>query len=109
MANQGQAAAVPPWLREDHLEEAPLNSPTNPSLVNPANPAGTVQKTPEQEKRAKTIHWSLRIITMALCILMCATAVIGVGKWGSLYSFGIRTLQLITFLPVHYHVLYREY
>lgn len=89
MSNQS-AAALPPWLREDHLEEAPLKYPagmpasqgSSSHLASQTTGAAvpTTQKTPEQEKRAAMIHWSLRIITMVLCVLMCATAVIGVGK-----------------------------
>ncbi len=74
-------SGLPPWLRDDNLEEAPLNSPVPPNS-NHSVPVqvGHTQKTPEQEKRASMIHWSLRIITMVLCVLMCATSVVGVGK-----------------------------
>ncbi len=74
-----QNSSIPPWLRDESLEDA-RSTPMQPG-ANGYSAVPGVQPTvnPALLQRAKTIHWGLKVATMLLCLLMSATAVIGLG------------------------------
>eukprot|EP01038_Epipyxis_sp_PR26KG_P014433 gene14433-19369_t len=77
MQNQSNASATPPWLRDDIEDIQPLYSSSNnaiggvPQLNRPTETAIPAPKT-------TFVIWVLRFVTMMLCVLMAATAVIGI-------------------------------
>jgi hypothetical protein len=84
--NNQAAASIPPWLRDDGLEDRnTLNNQQNLSYPSgyaqvPTGHTSSVSPSSSLDQRAKYIHWGLKITTMVLCLLMSATAVIGLGK-----------------------------
>mmetsp|Transcript_10904 Transcript_10904/g.17757 ORF Transcript_10904/g.17757 Transcript_10904/m.17757 type:complete len:185 (-) Transcript_10904:873-1427(-) len=73
---------TPPWLREDLEDVQPLND--NPI---PSSSAGSTAATSGkiegirrmlQERKTKVVYWMLKFVTMFLCVLIAATAVIGI-------------------------------
>eukprot|EP01031_Cornospumella_fuschlensis_P036725 gene36725-44548_t len=74
MAQIPNSANTPAWLREDDLEDVvPLNTlpPSSSGAAAPSN-------SPDGQKQLLTVHYALKGVTMLLCILMAATAIIGV-------------------------------
>lgn len=70
-----QSSPTPTWLSEEAGGDAnqPLKSSDISSNSSPV-------RTPEQEQKAKILYWGLKIGTMALSLLMAATACIGLGS-----------------------------
>lgn len=66
-------SATPPWLREDLEVAQPLKEPTG----NRSDPSS---KAISNERKSKVVYWMLKIVTMCLCVLISATAVIGIGE-----------------------------
>lgn len=78
----------PFWLRPGG-DSQPLNNSTSSmesGYMNHSVPAGTspgiidLRENSDTAGRYKMIHWSLKIVTMLLCTLMIATALIGFRK-----------------------------
>lgn len=68
-------SSLPPWLRDDNLEDVqPLNTNSQP------NPSTDSIPFSDNEGQMKLVHWVIKIVIMFLCILMAATAIVGVGK-----------------------------
>jgi len=65
-------SSTPPWLREDLDVAQPLKESSA------ARPHGEGQS--DVDRKSKVIYWILKITTMFLCVLIAATAVIGIGK-----------------------------
>lgn len=78
-----QISSVPHWLREDALEDNTINS----KIQGPPGYAPVGGQVPNSgaQQPSKLLHWSLKMMTMVLCTLMCATAVIGLRKLFVLY------------------------
>lgn len=68
-------SATPPWLREDLEVAQPLKEPTGNRKSN--EPSSTAMS---NERKSKVVYWMLKIVTMCLCVLISATAVIGIGE-----------------------------
>ena len=65
--------AVPDWLRSDGKGDAePLNKLESGVEV--------VEVPKDREGKAKIIYWGRKAVTMSLCLLMAATALIGLSK-----------------------------
>jgi hypothetical protein len=79
--NTTQTSSIPPWLREESLDDnRPMGTPgVNGYSSVPNNSQSTLS--PAMLQRARTIHWGLKVGTMLLCVLMAATAVIGLGEF----------------------------
>lgn len=79
-----QNSSIPPWLRDESLEDGkPVGGNMQGANGYSAVPGGSAQQPPNPSliQRARTIHWGLKIGTMLLCVLMSATAVIGLGEF----------------------------
>eukprot|EP01032_Pedospumella_encystans_P020465 gene20465-23245_t len=63
-------STTPPWLREDLDVAQPLKESSA------ARPNGVGQS--DVDRKSKVIYWILKITTMFLCVLIAATAVIGI-------------------------------
>lgn len=64
-------SATPPWLREDAEVAQPLKESTGPRTAS--------DSAISLEQKSKVVYWMLKFVTMALCVLIAATAVIGIG------------------------------
>lgn len=74
-------AETPPWLREESLEHVqPLTSPVAPVI--------NQNQVMADEKKPKLVYWALKVVTMALCVLMAGTAIIGVESINGVESTG---------------------
>ena len=92
-----QLKSLPPWLQDDSVQ--PLNSPlstqqssstpsdanyVNANLTNSNNNNNIKQPTfnfpLEQSTKIQLMHWIMKVLLMALCVLMFVTAVIGIGE-----------------------------
>lgn len=90
-----QQKSLPPWLQDDSVQ--PLNSPTskqqlstpsdanysNANLTNSNNSSNikpTFNFPLEQSTKIQLMHWIMKVLLMALCVLMFVTAVIGIGE-----------------------------
>ncbi len=65
----------PPWLREESFE--PLHTAENGLDAKVSTPTNSGMDL----RRTQMIFWVMKIITMLLCFLMAATAVIGIGEY----------------------------
>ena len=65
---------TPSWLSEESVGDA--NQPLKQTKDN----VNSSSRTPEQEKKAKMLYWGLKFGSMALSVLMAATACIGLGS-----------------------------
>lgn len=74
MMNSNPPSSTPPWLREELDVAQPLKDPIG-------NRPEHVQQ-PADGRKTKVVYWMLKIVTMCLCVLLCGTAVIGIGKDG---------------------------
>ena len=77
-----------PWLRSDAKSDVePLNKLESGT--------GAEDGPRERVGKAKIIYWSLKVVTMGLCLLMAATSVIGLCKLTkTMYQSMIRNLFL---------------
>jgi hypothetical protein len=57
---------TPEWLRSEKSDG-----------LEPLKASGEVEAPTVREGKAKIIYWSLKIVTMSLCLLMAATALLG--------------------------------
>lgn len=93
-----QQKSLPPWLQDDSVQ--PLNSPiskqqsstpndtnyVNANLTNSNTTNSNVNIKPtfnfplEQSTKIQLLHWIMKVLLMALCVLMFVTAVIGIGE-----------------------------
>jgi ATP-dependent Zn protease len=91
-----QLKSLPPWLQDDSVQ--PLNSPiskqqsstpsdanyANANLTHSINNSNINQPTfnfpLEQSTKIQLMHWIMKVLLMALCVLMFVTAVIGIGE-----------------------------
>lgn len=72
--------AVPDWLRSNGKGDAePLNNLESGGEV--------VEVAKERVGKAKIIYWGLKAVTMSLCLLMAATALIGLSKFTMLRGY----------------------
>lgn len=63
-----------PWLRSDAKGDIePLNKMESGTE--------TQERPKEREGKAKIVYWTLKVITMSLCLLMAATSVVGLRKF----------------------------
>jgi hypothetical protein len=104
-----QLKSLPPWLQDDSVQ--PLNTPlstqqststpsdanyANANLTNSNNNNNIKQPTfnfpLEQSTKIQLMHWIMKVLLMALCVLMFVTAVIGIGE---------STFFLTSFYSVH--------
>ena len=65
-------STTPPWLREDLEVAQPLKEPTGTR--------SGADNAISNERKSKVVYWMLKIVTMFLCVLISATAVIGIGN-----------------------------
>jgi hypothetical protein len=72
MSNQ---SATPPWLREEADDVQPLNNNGSNMQKQQQNTSGSTD-----ERKTKVVYWLLKFVTMFLCVLIAATAVIGIGR-----------------------------
>lgn len=73
----------PPWLKDEALEDVqPLNSSSFASngAANSAAQSQTPSSTLPIQEKIPLILTTLKIVTMLLCVLMAATAAIGIGN-----------------------------
>ena len=89
-----QLKSLPPWLQDDSVQ--PLNSPlstqqsssttSDANYVNANSNNNNNIKQPtfnfplEQSTKIQLMHWIMKVLLMALCVLMFVTAVIGIGE-----------------------------
>lgn len=66
-------STTPPWLREDLEVAQPLKEPTGTRTGDGSSISN--------EQKTKVVYWMLKIVTMFLCALISATAVIGIGEY----------------------------
>ena len=73
MMSTATNSSTPPWLREDVDVVQPLNNSSSGNRPAESNGQNS------SERKSKVVYWILKLITMFLCALIVATAIIGIG------------------------------